>query len=479
MPKIGDVVAGKYRLDALAGEGGMGVVYAAEHLVLKQRVAVKVLLPDAVASEATVERFAREARAAAKIDSEHVARVLDAGTTAAGSPFLVMEYLEGCDLEELLDLQRTVPVREAVDYLVQALVGLAHTHAASVVHRDLKPANLFLASRPDGTTAIKLVDFGISKSTRGQPEDKRLTGHHVLGSPVYMSPEQLRNATDIDPRADIWSVGVVAYEMLTGELPFDGDGVGEIFAAILEKEPLPLVERDPNLPKELSDIVARCLRRLPAERWSDAAELARALSAFGNDPQTAMVERAEQVLRRAKLLAVDDTPIEARRVVDAIEAAARSALKTASQSGRDGPGRAESRRRDDTGHALPLLRTKGPRALSPPPLLERVARFVRGAPLLTVVGLATVLALSSYGVVVATRSSMAATGGSTVDVPVVPAPPAVASAGPGAATEGTESAEAETASPASVRGERPPTRAHGPKASGSHPQRPKFLNSRE
>ncbi|HVH41689.1 MAG TPA: serine/threonine-protein kinase, partial [Labilithrix sp.] len=304
MPKIGDVIADKYRLDKVAGEGGMGIVYAAEHLVLKQRVAVKVLLPDAMTSEAIVERFAREARAAAKIDSEHVARVLDAGTTASGSPFLVMEYLEGCDLEELLDLQKTLPVREAVDYLVQALEGLVHAHAANLVHRDLKPANLFLACRPDGSNAIKLLDFGISKSTRGKPEDKRLTGQHVLGSPVYMSPEQLRNATDIDARADIWSIGVVAYEMLIGEPPFDGDGVGEIFAAILEKDAVPATVKNAKIPKALSDVVAKCLRRDPKERWQDAAQLARALAPFGTEPQTAIAERAEQVLARARQMKV-------------------------------------------------------------------------------------------------------------------------------------------------------------------------------
>src|SRR5262245_53093896 len=129
MPRIGEVVAAKYRLEKVAGEGGMGIVYAAEHLVLKQRVAVKVLLPDAATSEAHVERFAREARAAARINSEHVARVLDAGSLASGAPFLVMEYLEGCDLDELLELQRTLPLPDVVDYLIQALEGLAHAHA--------------------------------------------------------------------------------------------------------------------------------------------------------------------------------------------------------------------------------------------------------------------------------------------------------------------------------------------------------------
>ena len=242
MPKVGDVLAGKYRLDRVAGEGGMGIVYAAEHLVLRHQVAVKVLHPESVGSESIVERFSREAQAAARIRSEHVARVLDAGSLESGAPFLVMEFLEGCDLCELIELQKTFPVEEVADVMLQALEALAHAHSAGIVHRDLKPANLFLTCRPDGGNIIKVVDFGISKSVKASPDEKKLTGHAVLGSPVYMSPEQLRNAKEIDGRADLWSLGIVAYEMLTGRVPFDGDGVGEIFAAILEQEPIPVVE---------------------------------------------------------------------------------------------------------------------------------------------------------------------------------------------------------------------------------------------
>jgi serine/threonine protein kinase len=328
MPKVGDVIAGKYRLEKVAGEGGMGIVYAAEHLVLKQRVAVKVLLPDAATSDAVVERFSREAQAGARIQSEHIARVMDAGSLASGAPFLVMEYLEGCDLEELVELQGTLPVAEVCDYMLQALEALAHAHAVGLVHRDLKPANLFLACRPDGSNVIKMVDFGISKSVKARPEEKRLTGHHVLGSPVYMSPEQLRNAKEIDGRADLWSLGVVAYEMLSGVTPFDGDGVGEIFAAILESEAKPLHERNPKVPEELSAIITKCLRRNVEERWQDAASLARALVPFGSGAWTPLVERAEQVLARAKMLNVMETPMEMRLVVDAIAAAAQRARTT-------------------------------------------------------------------------------------------------------------------------------------------------------
>jgi eukaryotic-like serine/threonine-protein kinase len=332
MPQIGDLIAEKYRLEDIAGEGGMGIVYAAEHVVLNQRVAVKVLVPDAAGSEAMVERFAREARAAARIVSEHVARVLDAGSLSSGAPFLVMEFLEGCDLEELAALQKTLPVRDVADYAIQALDGLAHAHAVGIVHRDLKPANLFLACCPDGSNVIKLLDFGISKAMAGKPEDKRLTGQHVLGSPVYMSPEQLRNAPDIDARADLWSLGVVMYELLAGRPPFDGEGVGEIFAAILEQSPVPLSELCPNVPLALSNVIAKCLERDPKDRWSNAGELARALAPFGPETASPRVERAELVLARARSMKHLSTPLEMRRLVQAIDEAAWRAITTGTKS---------------------------------------------------------------------------------------------------------------------------------------------------
>jgi len=467
MPNIGDVIAAKYRLDKVAGEGGMGIVYAAEHLVLKQRVAVKILLPDALASEATVERFAREARAAAKIDSEHVARVLDAGTTASGSPFLVMEYLEGCDLEELLALQKVLPVEEAVDYIVQALAGLAHAHAANIIHRDLKPANLFLACRPDGGSAIKLLDFGISKATRGKPEDKKLTGHHVLGSPVYMSPEQLRNATDIDARADIWSIGIVAYELLAGGPPFDGEGVGEIFAAILEKQPVPLAEKNPKIPQEVSDIVARCLRRAPGERWEDVGQLARALAPFGSETHTALVERVEQVLARAKQMYTPKTPLETRRVVEAIDAAATRAITTATRSG----------------PALALAKQKDVGATTiADGAWTRLVLFARRTPG-RAAGMALVavalLVLCTLGAVRAARSSAAAPPAPRSTPMLVTTADGVTTAAPDGRSELPEEEPPLLMElPPSPSGDKPAPRARG-SSKGTKPQRPKFLNSRE
>ena len=300
----GEVVAGKYRIEETAGKGGMAIVYAAHHLLLDQRVAVKVLVAQGARDEVTTERFVREAQAAARLLSEHAVRVMDAGILASGQPYLVMEYLEGCDLAELLELSGPIEVPELVDYMLQALEGIAHAHAASIVHRDVKPSNLFITLRPDGSNTVKVLDFGISKSTveHVDPQVTKLTGNVVLGSPAYMSPEQVRNASGVDGRSDVWSLGVSMYELLTGRMPFDGDGVGAILAAILESEPVPVRELRPQVPQALSDAVARCLRRHREERWADVGDLARAIAPFGTGTWAAYPERIAATLVNARQL---------------------------------------------------------------------------------------------------------------------------------------------------------------------------------
>lgn len=461
MPKVGDVVAGKYRLEKVAGEGGMGIVYAAEHLVLKQRVAVKVLLPDAARSEAVVERFSREAQAAAKIQSEHIARVMDAGSLSSGAPFLVLEYLEGCDLEELLQLQGTLPPSEVADVMLQALEALAHAHAVGIVHRDLKPANLFLACRPDGGNVIKILDFGISKSMKSSPEEKVLTGQAVLGSPVYMSPEQLRNARGIDGRADLWSLGVVAYELLSGSPPFDGEGVGEIFAAILEKDAEPLHVRNPKIAPELSAVIARCLQRKVEDRWPDAAELARAIAPFGTGAYAKVVERIDQVLARARMFSGLETPQEMRVVVDAIAAAAERARTTGGS----------------TDAALPLSTRKPLQAPPPDAAAKPAPRSTRWLALAAAAAAVVVVVVGGVAAVGAVRATRAASADS-----------AVAAQGPApAAAEGDEQSGDEDPADAPVVMELPSTpgsSAGTPSARSrakkpAKPHRPKFLNSRE
>ncbi len=278
---VGQILAGKYRLESLIGQGGMGVVYAAHHELLHQRVAIKLLLADASADDGTVTRFLNEARAAAKIPSEHVVRVLDVGLLEEGRPFLVMEYLEGHDLARVLRDRGRLTPREAVDYVLEAIEAVSQAHALGIVHRDLKPSNLFLTELADGTRAIKVLDFGIAKAFGDAAgANAAVTTQGLLGSPGYMAPEYVRSAKAFEPRSDMWALGVVLYELLSGTLPFRGDNVGEILVAILEKKPAPLAVIAPDLPPGLGSVVERCLRRKPQDRFADLAELAEALAPF-------------------------------------------------------------------------------------------------------------------------------------------------------------------------------------------------------
>ena len=281
LPSPGEVVAGKYRVERVLGRGGMGVVYAAHHLLLSQPVALKMMLPEVALGPEAVTRFVNEARAAARLESSHVARVLDVALEG-GTPFLVLELLEGSDLAALSRASGPLPPATVVDWLMAAMEAVAEAHSVGIVHRDLKPSNLFLAKRKGGTT-IKVLDFGISKVIAGHDEGGVSTASNaVLGSPFYMSPEQLRATKAVDGRTDVWSLGVIAYELLTGALPYEGANVVELFAAIHEHDPRPLRELRPELPQALEGAVLGCLRRVPSERWSSVRELAAALAPHGS-----------------------------------------------------------------------------------------------------------------------------------------------------------------------------------------------------
>jgi eukaryotic-like serine/threonine-protein kinase len=297
----GTILVGKYRIERLLGEGGMGWVVVATHLQLEQKVALKFMHsvhaadhPDAVG------RFLREARAAARVQSEHVARVSDVGTLENGAPYLVMEYLEGQDLEHLLATRGSLPVDMAIDYVVQACEGLAEAHAAGIVHRDLKPANLFLARRSDGSLRVKLLDFGISKlaALPGARSDIGMTSTQALmGSPLYMSPEQLRSAKNVDRRTDLWSMGIILYEALTGRSPFEADTLPGVCAMIMAEPAPALRSLRPELPVALEAVVMRCLEKEPARRYADAAALAEALAPFGGAEVQAGAQRVGRVVR--------------------------------------------------------------------------------------------------------------------------------------------------------------------------------------
>jgi len=291
----GDVVAGKYRVDRVLGEGGMGIVVAATHEHLDQHVALKFLLPAMAANPEIVQRFLREARAAVKIHSEHVARVLDVGTHE-GAPYMVMEYLEGGDLAQVLAERGELPLGDAVGYLLQACEAIAEAHALGIVHRDIKPANLFLARRTSGKPSIKVLDFGISK-TAATGADAILTRTSALmGSPSYMSPEQLVSAASVDFRADVWALGVVLYEMLTGRLPFTAQSMPELVGTILQQTPASIATLRQGVPVGIQGVVDRCLQKDPAQRFANIAGLARALLPFGPSRSEDSVERIEHVL---------------------------------------------------------------------------------------------------------------------------------------------------------------------------------------
>jgi serine/threonine protein kinase len=294
LPVTGDLLAGKYRIERLLGKGGMGAVFAAQHELLCQRVAVKVLLSQIAREPEAVARFLNEARAAARIASDHIARVMDVGTLDDGTPYMVLEYLDGMDLAEHLQISGPFSVEGATDCVLQAIEAVAQAHALGIVHRDLKPANLFLARQPDGSHRVKVLDFGISKAQNPFAS----SGAHVLtstktvlGSPMYMSPEQLRSSKNVDTRADVWGLGVILYELLAGAPPFGGETLGELFAAILEQTPQSLRARRSDVPPALDALVQRCLARQAEARVSDVAELARGLAPFAPESSRANVER--------------------------------------------------------------------------------------------------------------------------------------------------------------------------------------------
>jgi serine/threonine-protein kinase len=298
-PTEGDVLAGKYRIERVLGVGGMGMVVSALHLQLEERVAIKFLLPEALANPEAVARFGREARAAVKIKSEHVARVIDVGVLENGAPYMVMELMRGQDLSQVLTAHGAMPVAMAVEYVLQACEALAEAHALGIVHRDLKPANLFLTTRADGSACIKVLDFGISKVTvpSASGSDMGMTRTQaIMGSPLYMSPEQMASARDVDQRSDVWAMGTVLYELVTGRVPFEAETMPQLCAQILSFDPpLPRSVR-PDLPDALDQVIMRCLRKDRNQRYSDVAALAADLAHFAPDAGPRSAARISRVL---------------------------------------------------------------------------------------------------------------------------------------------------------------------------------------
>jgi serine/threonine-protein kinase len=276
----GSLLAGRYSIETVLAEGGMGVVWLGRHVELDKPVAIKFLRRALCGKDAVVARFLNEARAAAALRSNHVVKVIDVGQLESGRPYLVMEHLEGTDLDALVERGGPLPVERAVDYALQVCEALAEAHGAGIVHRDIKPENLFLSQAGPAKATVKVVDFGLAKRLDGAGA-KVVTGPlENMGSPCYMSPEQIGTPQQVDERTDIWSLGVVLYRLLTGILPFDGDSLAEVCARVLNAAPAPLREGNPELDANIESIVARCLEKKPEDRFASVGELAKALERY-------------------------------------------------------------------------------------------------------------------------------------------------------------------------------------------------------
>lgn len=298
----GMVLGGKFRIERVLGRGGMGVVVAAHHVQLDERVALKFLLPDALGNADAVARFAREARAAVKIKSEHVARVTDVGTLDNGSPYMVMEYLHGTDLGDLVATEGVLSISDAVEFVLQACEAIAEAHAIGIVHRDLKPANLFLTKRADGSACIKVLDFGISKLTVGSDSEMGMTKTAtMMGSPLYMSPEQMASSRDVDARTDIWAIGAIVHELVAGSVPFMAATMPQLCTKILQEPPVRLSEVRADVPLGLEAVVLRCLQKKPNDRYPTVAELATDLLPYAPRAGRVSVERITKVMSAAGL----------------------------------------------------------------------------------------------------------------------------------------------------------------------------------
>ncbi|XXY50492.1 serine/threonine-protein kinase [Sorangium sp. So ce269] len=297
IPGIGEVFAQRYRLERSLGRGSMGAVFAAQHVSLRQRVAVKFLLPRAKDFPGASARFLREARAAAAIRSEHVARVIDVGTAELGLPYLVMEYLRGRDLQQVLDARGPLPVSEAVDYVLQSCEAVAEAHARGIVHRDLKPGNLFLTTGTSGVPLVKVLDFGLSKAADDTVEEtgKLTASEMMLGSPCYMSPEQVRSTKDVDARTDVWSLGIILYQLLTARFPFDAPSISALFVAIVTEPATPPRVHRWELPVHLEEVILRCLEKDVQRRIQSVVELSRALAPYGTEHSARALDQIEAI----------------------------------------------------------------------------------------------------------------------------------------------------------------------------------------
>jgi serine/threonine-protein kinase len=423
----GDLIAGKYEVVKLIGSGGMGYVVEAMHVELGEVVALKFLRPEALQIEELVERFAREARAAAKIRSEHVARVYDVGVLPDGVPFIVMEHLAGQDLADVLQARGPLPIKVAIEYVMQACEALAAAHASGVVHRDIKPENLFLTNHAQGLDFIKILDFGISKVALAPGKRGFVRTMMPLGSPVYMSPEQIRSSEHVDARTDIWSLGCVLFELLTGTVAFNEPSLMQLSAAILEHDPVPLRELVPDAPPELEEVVMRCLEKDADNRYGNIAELAIALYPFAPRRSRISAERCYHALKNAGLDCPEfETEIQSVFPPSMGEVSVNSSTPARAMTG---AGRSLTRASGRTAKAaVPASAPAAPAALTAAEIAS-----LRPNKAYKVIGLLAVLVMAATAAFLLIQARTADANG-TASASTVPAPPGApgAAAAPGA-----------------------------------------------
>jgi eukaryotic-like serine/threonine-protein kinase len=323
--EAGHVIAGRFRLEQKLGQGGMGSVWSAEHLQLRSKVAVKLIVPRYADDPGMLSRFVREARAAAGLRSPHVVQILDSGIDE-GRAFIVMELLEGETLAQRLERDGRLSPSQTANLLTQVARAVTRAHEANLVHRDLKPENIFLVTNEE-ETVVKVLDFGIAKQVTGdeaEPPSTRTDTGRLMGSPYYMSPEQARGR-EVDLRADLWALGVVAYECLLGKRPFRGESLGEVILAICS-EPLPVPSEQGEVPPGFDAWFAKATARSPSERFASARELSATLrdtlspgTSTSEPPGTTSGELRKSDARSNRTPATgstttDPTSTEARRV---------------------------------------------------------------------------------------------------------------------------------------------------------------------